>query len=51
LFPLLVALDEVLDKRLVRTFLATVQLIITFGDRVHGLLRSRKGRVGARPGA
>lgn len=43
LFPLLVALDEVLDKRLVRTFLATVQLIITFRDRVHGLLLSEMG--------
>ena len=51
LFPLLVALDEVLDKRLVRAFLATVQLIITFRDRVHGLLRSRDGRVVARPRA
>jgi hypothetical protein len=28
---------------LVRTFLATVQLIITFRDRVHGLLLSEMG--------
>ena len=38
LFPLLVTLDRVLDKRLVRTFLSSIQLILTFRDRVHGLL-------------
>jgi hypothetical protein len=43
LFPLLVTLDDLLDKRLVRTFLSTIQLIITFRDRVHGLLLSEMG--------
>ena len=43
LFPVLVALDRVLDKRLVRTFLSSSQLIITFRDRVHGLLLSEMG--------
>jgi Transposase DDE domain len=43
LFPLLVVLDRVLDKRLVRTFLCSIQLIITFRDRVHGLLLSEMG--------
>ncbi len=38
LFPLLVELDTLLDKRLVRTFLATIQVIITFRDRANGLL-------------
>jgi hypothetical protein len=43
LWPLLVVLDRVLDKRLVRTFLSSIQLIITFRDRVHGLLLSEMG--------
>ena len=43
LFPLLVQLDAVLDKRLVRTFLATIQVIITFRDRANGLLLSELG--------
>lgn len=43
LFPLLVVLDRVLDKRLVRTFLCSIQLIITFRDRMHGLLLSELG--------
>lgn len=43
LLPLLVVLDRVLDKRLVRTFLSSIQLIITFRDRVHGLLLSEMG--------
>lgn len=38
MFPFLVKLEDVLDKRLVRTFLSTIQLILTFGDRVPGLL-------------
>ena len=29
LFPLLVILDDLLDKRLMRTFLSAIQLIIT----------------------
>ncbi len=45
LFPLLVALDELLDKRLVRTFLKSIESIITFRDRVHGLLLSELGAV------
>ncbi len=43
LFPLLVALDQLLDKRLVRTFLQGMQTIITFRDRLHGLLLSEMG--------
>src|SRR5438045_9689124 len=43
LFPLLVERDTLLDKRLVRTFLATIQVIITFRDRSNGLLLSELG--------
>jgi len=43
LFPLLVELDTLLDKRLVRTFLTTIQVIITFRDRANGLLLSELG--------
>ena len=43
LLPLLVELDTLLDKRLVRTFLATIQVIITFRDRANGLLLSELG--------
>src|SRR3989442_2523766 len=43
LFPLLVKLDERLDKRLVRTFLATIPVILTFRDRANGLLLSELG--------
>ena len=43
LFPLLVQLDERLDKRLVRTFLASIQVILTFRDRANGLLLSELG--------
>src|SRR5438132_13042265 len=43
LFPLLVQLDAVRDKRLVRPFLATIQVIITFRDRANGLLLSELG--------
>ena len=43
LFPLLVTLDQLLDKRLVRTFLQTIQVIITYRDRVGGLLLSELG--------
>jgi hypothetical protein len=43
LFPLLVELDKRLDKRLVRTFLQTVAVILTFRDRVNGLLLSELG--------
>jgi hypothetical protein len=43
LFPLLLRLDQLLDKRLVRTFLHTIQVIITSRDRVGGLLLSELG--------
>jgi hypothetical protein len=43
LYPLLVLLDSQVDKRLVRTFLLTVQTIITFRDRINGLLLSELG--------
>jgi hypothetical protein len=38
-----VQLDGVLDKRLVRTFLATIEVMITFRDRANGLLLSELG--------
>ena len=41
--PLLVELDEQIDKRLVRTFLATLQAIVQFRDRAQGLLLSELG--------
>jgi hypothetical protein len=43
LAPLLMELDARLDKRLVRTFLQTVTVILTFRDRVNGLLLSEMG--------
>lgn len=43
LFPLLVTLDQLLDKRLVRTFLQTIEAILAFRDRLHGLLLSELG--------
>ena len=43
LAPLLIELDTVIDKRLVRTFLQTVAVILTFRDRVNGLLLSEMG--------
>src|SRR6266704_7181159 len=43
LFPLLVTLDRLLDKRLVRIFLQTIQVILTYRDRVGGLLLSELG--------
>jgi hypothetical protein len=43
LFPLLVVLDDLLDKRLVRTFLGSIQSILSFRDRIHGLLLSELG--------
>jgi len=43
LFPLLVSLDAVLDKRLVRTFLQTIEVIISFRDRANGLVLSELG--------
>lgn len=41
--PLLLWLDATLDKRLVRTFLQTVQAILQFRHRAHGLLLSELG--------
>jgi hypothetical protein len=43
LAPLLIELDTAIDKRLVRTFLHTVTIILTFRDRVNGLLLSEMG--------
>ena len=43
LAPLLMELDARIDKRLVRTLVQTVRVILTFRDRVNGLLRSRMG--------
>ena len=43
LWPLLVTLDAVLDKRLVRTFVQTIAVILTFRDRVNGLVLSELG--------
>ena len=43
LFPLLVRLDRLLDKRLVRTFLQTIQVILAYRDRIGGLLLSELG--------
>jgi hypothetical protein len=45
LAPLLMELDARLDKRLVRTLLQTVQVILTFRDRVNGLLLSEMGDI------
>jgi hypothetical protein len=41
--PLLVELDQCLDKRLVRTFLTTLQVIVQFRHRAQGLLLSELG--------
>ncbi len=43
LVPLLIELDAAIDKRLVRTFLQTVAVILTFRNRVNGLLLSEMG--------
>jgi hypothetical protein len=43
LYPLLWFLDRLLDKRLVRTCLQTVQAILIFRERAHGLLLSELG--------
>jgi len=43
LFPLLVELDHLLDKRLVRTFTQIIAVILTFRDRANGLLLSELG--------
>jgi hypothetical protein len=43
LLPLLALLDACLDVRLVRTFLATVEAILSFRNRAQGLLLSELG--------
>lgn len=43
LAPLLMEIDTRIDKRLVRTLLQTVTVILTFRDRVNGLLLSEMG--------
>lgn len=43
LFPLLVELDRLVDKRLVRTLVQLVTVILTFRDRTNGLLLSELG--------
>jgi len=43
LAPLVLPLDRVLDKRLLRTLVQTVQVILTFRDRMNGLLLSELG--------
>jgi hypothetical protein len=41
--PLMLELDALIDKRLVRTLLATLSVIIQFRNRSHGLLLSELG--------
>jgi len=43
LAPLLYELNMLLDKRLVRTFVQSVEAILTFRDRINGLLLSELG--------
>src|SRR5205085_10210845 len=43
LFPLFVRLDQLLDIRLVRTFVETIQVILAYRDRIGGLLLSELG--------
>src|SRR5436853_1225541 len=41
--PLLTQLDAQIDQRLVRTFLATLEAVLRFRNRAHGLLLSELG--------
>src|SRR5713226_7591416 len=41
--PLLLELDQWLDKRLIRTLVQAIEAILTFRDRVHGLVLSELG--------
>jgi hypothetical protein len=41
--PLLLDLDQQLDKRLIRTFVQAIQAILTFRDRINGLVLSELG--------
>jgi hypothetical protein len=43
LFPLLQGLDDQIDRRLVRTFWCTLEAIVRFRNRAHGLLLSELG--------
>jgi hypothetical protein len=49
LLPLLAVLDAQLDRRLVRTLLASVEAILAFRHRAHGLLLSELGAFLAGP--
>jgi hypothetical protein len=41
--PLLLELDQWLDKRLIRTFVQTIEAMLTFRDRINGLVLSELG--------
>ena len=41
--PLLLELDQWLDKRLIRTFVQAIEAMLTFRDRINGLLLSELG--------
>jgi hypothetical protein len=41
--PVLLELDQWLDKRLIRTFVQAIEAILTFRDRIHGLVLSALG--------
>jgi hypothetical protein len=41
--PLLLDLDQGLDKRLIRTFVQAIEAILTFRDRINGLVLSELG--------
>ena len=41
--PLLLELDQSLDKRLIRTFVQAIEAILTFRDRINGLLLAELG--------
>lgn len=41
--PLLLELDQSLDKRLIRTFVQAIEALLTFRDRINGLLLSELG--------
>src|SRR5256885_10523991 len=41
--PLMLELDQWLDKRLIRTFVQAIEAILTFRDRINGLVLSELG--------
>ncbi len=47
LYPLLVRLDQLLDKRLVRTFAQLIDVILIVRDRPNGLLLTELGNLPA----